>query len=297
MIPAGNYGAGAMIVWDQGAYRTHRRPCAGRGPRGGQARSRARGAQAARSLGAGAHPRRQRQGLAAAAQGEPAAGAPDPVRDAAALDPLRAHGRGAARGDDARRGARSGRRRGCARRGATCDRAALRPMLATPADAAFSRRRLALRAQARRRARARGEARATEYTLLARTGGDSRAHLSRDRRARSRACRSRASSIDGEIVALDECGTQLLRAPAAALAPRRPRGDRAGRGRGAGRLLRLRSARARWASTRAELPLAERKQLLARFVPSAGLVRYSDHIEGDGERALRGGCRRAVSRA
>ena len=41
---------------------------------------------------------------------------------------------------------------------------------------------------------------------------------------------------------------------------------------------------ARWASTHARLPLERRKELLAGFVPRTGFVRFTDHLEGDGER-------------
>jgi bifunctional non-homologous end joining protein LigD len=42
------------------------------------------------------------------------------------------------------------------------------------------------------------------------------------------------------------------------------------------------------------LPLARRKELLARFVPACGLVRYSDHVEGDGERLFEAAAERGL---
>ena len=65
VIPEGNYGAGAVIVWDQGRWIPHRRP--GRGAQEGQAPLRAPRLQAARRVDARAHEdegQGGRQGLA-----------------------------------------------------------------------------------------------------------------------------------------------------------------------------------------------------------------------------------------
>ena len=115
-----------------------------------------------------------------------------------------------------------------------------------------------------------GGDRAPLYPEIARGAGAPPARELRDRR-RDRGARRE--------------GPQLLRAhPAALHARASPRAiARAVRG-GAGRLPGLRPARRRSAATCAASPLARRKELLARFVPPLGVVRFTDHVEGDGQR-------------
>ena len=69
IIPPGNYGAGAMIVWDRGAFRTVNDEAAAAGVGARQARPRDGRPQAARALGAGADQGRRRQELAVDTEG------------------------------------------------------------------------------------------------------------------------------------------------------------------------------------------------------------------------------------
>ena len=85
VIPAGNYGAGPMIVWDHGSYPQRRGARSGGGSRGGEARPRASRSQAHRSLRARAHPQRLWTRLAAAAQRQLTSGG---WRDCRARAPL-----------------------------------------------------------------------------------------------------------------------------------------------------------------------------------------------------------------
>ena len=224
----------------------------------------------------------RRTGLAAARARAAAADGAIPVRDAPALRALRPHGGGAARGSDPRRDARG--------RAAAAARAAALRSIATPCARCSRRPR-------RRPSRGRAGSSSSSTTacaslavkegaavrLLARTGGD-RAHIYPEV-ARAVAHLPLSSCRDRRR------GRGPRRAPGAAPSsassgasrrtiPRRSRGPRS----------RCRSSTApstcwaRSASTRAALPLARRKQLLAEFVPARGLVRFSDHVEGDGER-------------
>ena len=193
VIPAGNYGAGAMIVWDTGVYRCVDGVAPGGGPRSGQARSRARGPQAARALRAGAHARARRDATGCCCARAPrprgpracCATQPASVLSGLTVEELRA-------GVTPRREVAAALRKLRAPRRAL-ERAALRPMLAATAEAPFSRagwlfelkydgvRTLAVK-------EAGGEVR-----LFARTGGDRARRLPRDRARRGAPSRSRAS--------------------------------------------------------------------------------------------------------
>ena len=131
VIPKDNYGAGAVIVWDHGRYRSAkpedpRGPARARAPRGGVPRP-----QAPRALDPGAHGGQggTGQGLAPDPEGRRAGPGGGDHRALPPVGPLRAHARG-----DARRGRRAG--------GASS--AAAEPRRAGPARSRSGRRALML---------------------------------------------------------------------------------------------------------------------------------------------------------
>jgi bifunctional non-homologous end joining protein LigD len=281
VIPAGNYGAGAMIVWDTGVYRTAdgSDPAAGieagkldllltgQKLRGRFALVRTRGAAGRDWL--------------LLRKGSPPEDGRDPVRDAPAsvLSGLRVE---ELRDGVTRDGEVAERLRALDAPRRALDREALRPMLASTADAPFSRpgwlfevkydgvRTLAVKETG-------GAVR-----LLARTGGDRSRLYPEIARAVARLPLA-SFAIDGEIVALDERGRssfervqrRFTQTDAAAIARAQREVPVAYQ---AFDLLGALGCDVRG------LPLARRKELLAGFVPALGVVRFSDHVEGDGQR-------------
>jgi bifunctional non-homologous end joining protein LigD len=161
------------------------------------------------------------------------------------------------------------------------DRDALRPMLASPGEKAFSKpgwlfelkhdgvRVLALKEGA-------------SVRLLARTGGD-RAHIYPEVARAVAHLPISSCVIDGEVVALDDSGRSSFER----IQQRFTQNDPAVIARAEVEVPLVYCAfdllAALGFDTRG-LPLARRKLLLAEFAPSAGLVRFSDHVEEDGER-------------
>jgi len=281
VIPAGNYGAGAMIVWDVGVYRCVDGASPEAGLEAGKldlvlegqklrgrfalVRTRGAGGRDWLLLRKGAPPPEPRDLLREA---------PASVISGLTVDELRA---GVTRDEEiaaALRGLRAPRR--------PLGREALRPMLAGSADTPFSRpgwlfelkydgvRTLAVK-------EAGGEVR-----LLARTGGD-RAQLYPEI-ARAVARLPLASfAIDGELVALDGSGRSSFERVQQRFTQRDP----AAIARAASEVPVVYQAFDLLGAVGFDargLPLARRKELLARFVPRIGVVRFSDHVEGDGQR-------------
>jgi bifunctional non-homologous end joining protein LigD len=280
VIPAGNYGAGAMIVWDTGVYRCldGATPEAGLAAgkldlllegqklRGRFALVRTRGAEGRDwlLLRKGAAPRKARDLLAelpaSALSGltveELRSGVTRDAEVAKALRKLRAPER-------------------------ALGRDALRPMLAATADAPFSRAGWLFELKydgVRTLARKDGG----EVKLFARTGGDRSRLYPEIARAVARLPLARFA-IDGEIVAPDADGRSSFERVQQRFTQRDP----AAIARALAEVPVVYQVfdllGALGCDTRG-LPLARRKELLARFVPALGVVRFSDHVEGDGRR-------------
>jgi bifunctional non-homologous end joining protein LigD len=280
VIPAGNYGAGAMILWDLGTYRTLDEA----GPSEGLASGKL-------DLVLEGHKLRGRFALVRTRgeggkswlllrKGTPPEAGSDLVRDAPAsvlsgltVEELR---EGVTR--DAQLAAALAKLRAPRR---ALDRDALRPMLATREDRPFSRAGWLFELKhdgVRMLAVKEGGA----LRLLARTGGD-RARLYPEL-VRALARLPLASfAIDGEVVALDENGRSSFER----IQQRFTQSDPAMIARVEVEVPVVYQVfdllGALGCDIRA-LPLVKRKQLLASLVPRAGVVTYSDHVETDGLR-------------
>jgi bifunctional non-homologous end joining protein LigD len=278
VIPPGNYGAGAMIVWDQGSYRTL------------EARAPAEGLEAGKlDLVLAGHKLRGRFALVRTRRGggkdwlllckgaadgrDLVCEAPHSVFSGLTVEELR---EGVSR--DAALAAALGKLRAPRR---ALDRAALRPMLAMPGESAFSRAGWLFELK-HDGVRVIAVKDAGGVKLLARTGGD-RARVYPEV-ARAVAHLPVASfAIDGEVVALDDSGRSSFERIQQRFTLSDP--DAIARAEVevpavyfAFDLLGALGFDARG------LPLARRKQLLARFVPGTGVVRFADHLEREGER-------------
>ncbi len=283
LIPAGSYGAGAMILWDSGSYRT----VDGRAP--------AEGLESGKlDLWLAGHKLRGRFALVRTRRSEgrdwlllykgaePVDGPeitqrqPESVVSGLTVEELRDGVRRDAELASAARAAGAPRRR--------LDAAALRPMLATRGDEPFSREGWlfelkydGVRVLLSKRDR--------ELRLFARSGGERSAVYPELVRA-ARHLPVADCLLDGEIVALDERGrasferiqrrfTQVDPELVARLVHEVPvvlfAFDLLGV---AGCDLR-------------GLPLHRRKQLLAQLAPPRGPLRLADHVEGDGLALLR----------
>ena len=280
VIPAGNYGAGAMIVWDCGSYR-----CVdGVAPADGLAKGKLdlaleghklRGRFALVRTGGKAKPQSREWLLFTKERGfEPpdvAERAPESVLSGLAVRELAA---GVTRDTDVCRLAEAA---GAKR--APLDAAKLRPMLASSAERAFSREGwwFELKYDG---VRALAEAGAGRARLFARSGGE-RTALYPELAVALAHLPVRSALLDGEIVALDERGRASF--------------ERIQR-----RFTQTRASDAE--SLRREVPvvfyafdclavddfdlrkltLEKRKQILAALVPPRGPVRLADHVAGDG---------------
>jgi bifunctional non-homologous end joining protein LigD len=161
------------------------------------------------------------------------------------------------------------------------DREALRPMLAARADTAFSRAGwlFELKHDGVRLVAVKEDG---AVRLLARTGGERTRLYPELARAVAHLPLSRFA-IDGEAAALDEAGRSSFER----IQRRFAQDDPAAIARAEVEIPAVYYAfdllGALGFDARA-LPLAERKRLLAAFVPRVGVVRFSDHVEGEGER-------------
>ena len=291
VIPAGNYGAGAMIVWDTGTYRSLDSNTPAEGLTRRQARYRAARPQAARTLGPGAHQGQRRQGLAALQEAGGAAQRAGAGGRADGVGALRAHRHRAL--DGVRRDAdlaALAAAAGAPRRALPAE--ALAPMLAETAADAFTRA---------------GWVFELKYdgirVLIVREAGQPPRLFARSKRdvtvtfpdIAAAAAHLPADSyvIDGEIIALDERGTGSFErlqqrlgltnpwsvARAAASVPVQVFGFD---------LLAVAGHDLR------ALPLAARKTILSRLLPAQGVIRYADHIEEHGEVFFDEACKHGV---
>lgn len=279
VIPADNYGAGAMIVWDRGLYRS----VDGRGPREGLEagkldlvleghKLRGRFALVRTRSESGRDWLLLRKGAAPDPLREPVESLPGSVLSGLTVEELRD---GVSREPALARTLEAGGApplRG--------DPGALRPMLATARDAPFSEegwlfelkydgvRVLAVREEDRVR-------------LLTRTGADRTATYPELARAVLHLPVSRFV-LDGEIVALDERGLASFER----LQRRFTQTDPEGVARARAEIPVVLYAFDLPALLGRDLrpwPLVRRKALLADFVPGLGVVRFADHVEGDGD--------------
>jgi bifunctional non-homologous end joining protein LigD len=286
VIPAGNYGAGAMIVWDRGSYRTAdgSAPEAGLAAgkldllleghklRGRFALVRTRGAARAKT---GAEASRDwlliRKGERPAEAGELVETQP-----ASVLSGLTVEERAAGATRDAEVEARLRAWRAPRR---AFDLAALRPMLATPGDEPFSRAGwlFELKYDGVRVLVAK---RAGEVRVAARSGADRTATYPEIAAAAAQLPLGEFV-LDGEIVALDERGGSSFER----LQSRFTQTDPAAIARARAEIpVVLQVFDCLFAGGRdlRGLPLARRKQILSLFAPRLGVVRFADHVEGDG---------------
>jgi bifunctional non-homologous end joining protein LigD len=279
VIPEGNYGAGAMIVWDQGTYRTIDGSAPAEGLEAGKLdlvldghKLRGRFALVRTRGPSGKDWLLLRKGKAPADGGDLVRDQPASVLSGLTVEEVRS---GTTR--DAELEAELRRLRAPQR---VLDRSALRPMLAMRGDAPFSRAGWLFELKydgVRIVAVKDGSA----VRLLARTGGD-RAHLYPEvARAVGRLPLTRFA-IDGEVAALDERGRSSFER----ITQRFTQNDPAAIARAEVEipvvyyvfdLLGAEGFDARG------LALEGRKELLARFVPRAGVVRFADHVTGQGE--------------
>ena len=296
LIPAGNYGAGAMIVWDRGTYRSLDGVAPADGLRAGKLDLELRGHKLRGRWALVRTKGERRQGVAAVQEARRAVAGPRAGRRAARLGALRPHRRRAARRRAARRRARRAGRGGRRAAPRACRPSALAPMLAETAERAVLATRLALRAEVRRRARADRPPGAAARRACSRAAGATPPPPSR--RSPRAAAHLPADDfvIDGELIALDERGTGSFERLQQRLGLTNP-----------------------WAVARAAaavpvqvyafdllavaghdlraLPLPTRKAMLRRLVPAQGVIRYADHIEERGRGVLRRGRASTTSRA
>jgi len=279
VIPAGNYGAGAMIVWDCGTYRS----VDGVGPADALARGKLdlaldghklHGRFALVRTGGKSRPSREwllftkERGFEAPDVVERA---PESVFSGLAVHELAA---GASRDSEACRLAEvAGAKR------AALDAARLRPMLATPAEKAFSREGWLFELKYDG-VRALAEAGGGHARLFARSGGE-RTRLYPELAVALAHFPVKHAILDGEIVALDARGrasferiqrrfTQTSGADAEALRRELPV------------VFYAFDCLAVDGLDLRGIPLEKRKQILAALVPPRGPVRLADHVSGDG---------------
>jgi bifunctional non-homologous end joining protein LigD len=280
VIPAGNYGAGAMIVWDAGRYRTVDGVVPEDGLESGKL-----------DLVLEGHKLRGRFALVRTRgkdsrdwlllrKGEKPGDGREPVRDQPAsvlsgltVEELR---EGVTRDADVEEALARLR---APRRELGAD--ALRPMLSATADAPFSRAGWLFELKydgVRILAVKDGGA----VRLLARTGGDRARLYPEIVRAALRLPLARFA-IDGEIVAPDAAGRSSFER----IQQRFTQSDASGIARAVAEVPVAYQAFDLLGALGHDvrgLPLARRKELLAMFAPAVGVVSFSDHVEGDGHR-------------
>jgi bifunctional non-homologous end joining protein LigD len=279
-IPPGNYGAGTMIVWDRGVYHTAGESSPAEGLERGKLDLVLHGHKL---LGRFALVRTRGEGgrnWLLLSKGRAAEGAPEIVQaePASVLSGLTVAelGDGVSRTEEiARRAAKAGAPRGSPTEGS------LRPMLAGTAEEPFSREGwlFELKYDGVRvlvSKRPDGSAR-----ILSRTGADVTAKYPEVARA-ARHLPIDEAVIDGEVVAQDASGRSSFER----LQRRFTQSDRAAIARAEVEIPVLLYAfdlpfAAGYDVRRC--PLRARKEMLALLSPRKGVVRFADHIEGDGE--------------
>ncbi|HUI25712.1 MAG TPA: DNA ligase D [Candidatus Kryptonia bacterium] len=281
LIPAGNYGAGAVIVWDNGTYECVDDVTPAQGLRRGKLdiavhghKLRGRWALVRTKGGDGKQWLLFKKAEATAtAKVEPVIAQPGSVFSGLTVDELQ---RGVTRTAELAQQAKAA---GAARR--SLDRAALSPMLAETAPQPFSRagwlfelKHDGVRALV---------VRATDgaVRLLSRSGRDVTATFPEVAKAAAHLpCGDFV--LDGEIVALNERGVSSFER----LQQRLGQTNAAAVARAAIEVpvvLYLFDLLAVAGYDLRALALTTRKDLLRRLIPAAGVLRYSDHIERDGE--------------
>ncbi|MBM4383981.1 MAG: DNA ligase D [Deltaproteobacteria bacterium] len=279
VIPACNYGAGAMIVWDSGTYRS----VDGVAPADGLAKGKLdlaleghklRGRFALVRTGGKAKPGREwllftkERGFEAPDIVERA---PESVFSGLAVRELAA---GITRDAEV-----SALAEAAGAKRASVDAARLRPMLASTGERAFSREGWLFELKYDG-VRAIAEAGVSRARLFARTGGE-RTHLYPELTAALAHLPVREVVLDGEIVALDERGrasferiqrrfTQATAADAELLRREVPV------------VYYAFDCLATDGFDLRKLPLEKRKQILAALIPPRGPLRLADHVAGDG---------------
>jgi bifunctional non-homologous end joining protein LigD len=281
VIPKGNYGAGAMIVWDLGTYRSVDANTPEDGLAAGKLdlelhgmKLRGRFALVRTKRGAGNEWLLLRKGAPPAPGLEPVRDQPASVLSGLTVEEIREAATRDAAVAAALEAVRAPRR--------ALDREALRPMLASAGGEPFSRagwlfelkydgvRTLAVK-----------EPDGT-VRLVARAGGERSRIYPEIARAVARVPLG-SFVLDGEIVALDERGRSSFER----IQRRFTQSDPAEIARVEREVpvvyhaFDLLAAQGR--DLRA-LPLEARKEILASFVPSLGVVRYTDHVASDGKR-------------
>jgi bifunctional non-homologous end joining protein LigD len=277
VIPAGNYGAGAMIVWDRGIYRSRES-----GPAEGLAagkldlqleghKLRGRFALVRTKRGAGREwlffaKRREAPGEQELIEREPASVLSgltvEQVRDRVRLDAELAA---------------AAERAGAPRR--ALDAAALRPMLATPHDAPFRRRGWLFELKYDG-VRALAEKRGERVRIFARSGGERTAQYAELANA-LRHLPVDDAILDGEIVALDAFGRSSFERIQRRFTPSDPDAIALAHREVPVAFYAFDLLGAAGHDLRA-LPLTGRKELLAKLAPRTGFIRFADHVEEDG---------------
>jgi bifunctional non-homologous end joining protein LigD len=277
-IPAGNYGAGAMIVWDRGIYR-----CVdGRSPAQGLAEGkldlaldghklRGRFALVRTKRGEGRDWLFFAKGRAAPGEADVTAREPASVFSGLTVEELR----------DGRRLdaelAAAAEAMGAPRR--ALDAAKLRPMLATPEARPFRRKGWLFELKydgVRVLAEKQGE----RVRLFARTGAERTAWY-REVATALRHLPVSDALLDGEIVAPDATGRSSFERIQRRFAPSDAEALAEARREIPVVLYAFDLLAVAGHDLRA-LPLLRRKQLLARLAPRLGFVRFADHVEEDG---------------
>jgi bifunctional non-homologous end joining protein LigD len=279
VIPAGNYGAGAMIVWDRGVYRTVDGQAPAEGLEAGKLdlvlaghKLRGRFALVRTRAGGGRDWLLLRKGPGAADALDVVQAEPASVLSGLSVQELRDGVTRDAEVQALLRELRAPRRALAA--------AELRPMLASTATAPFSREGWIFELKYDG-VRVRGERRADgSARIVARSGGDRTRVYPEIARALA-ALPLREFALDGEIVAQDESGRSSFERLQRRFTQSDPAAVEAARAEIPVVLQAFDLLSALGCDLRGA-PLVRRKQVLTRFVPRRGFVRFSDHVEGDG---------------
>ncbi len=277
VIPEGNYGAGAMIVWDAGSYSSAN----GEAPDAGLASGKLdlvleghklRGRFAlVRTKGEGGREwLLLKKGAKPAGLEEPVVVSPASVLSGLSVEELAA---GVTRDADVRR-----RLRGVPRDEE--DVAALRPMLADRAEAPFSDPHWLFELKYDG-VRVLAERRGPDVRLFARTGAE-RTHVYPEVARAVARLPLDDFVLDGELVALDSNGRSSFERLQRRWTQTDPRIVARLQVEIPTLLYAFDLLRAAGRDLRG-LPLARRKQILSLFAPRTGVVRFADHVEGDGE--------------
>ncbi len=280
VIPAGNYGAGAMIVWDRGIYRTLDGKAPASGLEAGKLdlvlaghKLRGRFALVRTRAGGGRDWLLLRKGPSAAATAEIVEAEPASVLSGLTVQELRDGVTRDAEVVELLRELRAPRR--------ALSAAELRPMLAATAPAPFSRAGWIFELKVDGVRVVAGRHADGSAKIVSRAGGDRTRVYPEIARALA-ALPLREFALDGEIVAFDEAGRSSFELLQRRFTQSDPAGVEAARAEVPVVLQAFDLLGALGHDLRGA-PLLRRKQVLARFVPRRGFVCFADHVEGDGE--------------